>query len=208
MILQALGLRIIFIGLSGSLSQMLVIKGNSLTARGSILLIITLALGTAIGELLDLDAGFNHLGDFLTRHFHNSENNQFSLGFITSTLTVSIGVMAIVGSLQDGLNHDPSILFIRSTIDCITVVLFAAVYGIGCAFAALPTLIFEGGITLLATLIKPLLTAEMFTGISLVGNTLIALIGLNMLLASKIKVANLLPAILLVPFYLHFWGLG
>ncbi|WP_311406589.1 DUF554 domain-containing protein [Liquorilactobacillus uvarum] len=205
-VLQAIGLGIIFIGFSGTLSKMLVIKNNAVTVIGAIMLVISLAAGTIIGELIDIDAWLNKLGAILAQRFSRGQNSKFSEGFVISTLTVCIGAMAVVGALQDGLNHDPSILFTKSSIDFIIVLLLASSYGIGCAFSALPVLCFEGGITLLATLIKAFLTADMLTGISLVGNTLIALIGINMLLESKIKIANMLPSLVVVIFYVHFFG--
>ncbi|TEU19661.1 DUF554 domain-containing protein [Oenococcus oeni] len=207
-VLQAIGLGIIFIGLSGTLSKMLVIKNNAISTVGTIMLIITLAIGTIFGELIDIDAWLNNLGKTLAQHFSKKESSKFSEGFTISTLTVCIGAMGVVGALQDGLNHDPSILFTKSVIDFIVVLLFAASYGIGCSFAAIPVLIFEGGITLLATFIKPFLASDALIGISLVGNTLIALIGINMLLGSKIKIANLLPSLIFVIIYVHFWGLS
>ncbi|KRL37620.1 DUF554 domain-containing protein [Liquorilactobacillus uvarum] len=206
-VLQAIGLGIIFIGFSGTLSKMLVIKNNAITVIGAIMLVISLAAGTIIGELIDIDAWLNKLGALLAQRFSRGQNSKFSEGFVISTLTVCIGAMAVVGALQDGLNHDPSILFTKSSIDFIIVLLLASSYGIGCSFSAFPVLCFEGGITLLATFIKSFLTADMLTGISLVGNTLIALIGINMLLESKIKIANMLPSLVVVIFYVHFLGL-
>ncbi|EJF01270.1 DUF554 domain-containing protein [Liquorilactobacillus mali] len=207
-VLQAIGLGIIFIGFSGTLSKMLVIKSNSISTIGTIMLIVTLAVGTIVGELIDINTWLNSLGKTLSQYFGKEENLRFSEGFIISTLTVCIGAMGVVGALQDGLNHDPSILFTKSIIDFIVILLFAATYGIGCSLAAIPILIFEGSITLLATFINPFLTSDMLTGISLVGNTLIALIGINMLLGAKIKIANLLPSLLIVIIYVHFWGLS
>lgn len=110
--------------------------------------------------------------------------------------------MAIVGSLQDGLNHDPSILITKSLIDFIVVLLFATTYGLGCSFAAIPVFIFEGGVTLLAVFIKPLMTTPMLDAISLVGNSLIVLIGVNMLFSLKIKVSNMLPALIVAVIYI------
>ncbi|GAJ26384.1 hypothetical protein JCM15457_1308 [Liquorilactobacillus sucicola DSM 21376 = JCM 15457] len=206
-VLQAIGLGIIFIGFSGTLGKMLVIKNNELTVTGAIMLIVSLSAGAIIGELIDIDAWLNKLGAALARRFSRGQSSKFSEGFIISTLTVCIGAMAVVGALQDGLNHDPSILFTKSTIDFITVLLLASSYGIGVSFAALPVLLFEGGLTLLATVIKAFLTTDMLTGISLVGNTLIALIGINMLLDSKIKIANMLPSLVVVILYVRFFGI-
>lgn len=201
-VLKAIGLGVIFIGISGTLSKMLVISQNHISTTGEIMLILSLALGTIVGELIDIDQKFINLGNFLQSKFSKENNSKFSEGFILSSLTVCVGAMAIVGSLQDGLNHDPSILITKSLIDFIVVLLFATTYGIGCSFAALPVFIFEGGITLLAVFIKPLMTTEMLNAISLVGNSLIVLIGVNMLLNQKIKVSNMLPALIITVIYI------
>ncbi len=123
-----------------------------------------------------------------------------------TSLTVCIGAMAIVGALQDGLNHDPSLLYTKSLIDFIIVLLMATVYGLGCSFAALPILIFEGGITLLAVLIQGFINDSATQAISLVGSTLITVIGINMLWEEKIKVANMLPALVVAAIYVQFFN--
>ncbi|CAH1851696.1 DUF554 domain-containing protein [Convivina intestini] len=208
-VLQEMGLGVIFIGVAGTLSNMLVLKHNQFTTTGTMALIVSLAIGTVIGELIDIDHWLNRFGHWLAQVFSGtSSSSKFSEGFVLSSLTVCIGGFAIVGALQDGLNHDPSLLFTKASIDFIIILLFAATYGLGCCFAAIGILVVEGGITLLAIFIKPLLTTPMIIGISLVGGTLITLIGINMLLNLKIKVANMLPAILVVTFYIHFFGLN
>lgn len=206
-VIQAMGLGIIFIGISGTLSNMLVIKNSHLSVVGSMMLIISLAIGTIIGELIDIDHWLNKMGKILEHRFSSSTNNKFSEGFIISSLTVSIGGFAVVGALQDGLNHDPSLLFTKASIDFVIVLLFAVSYGIGCSFSSIMIVIFEGGVTALAIFIKPILTANMIVGISLVGSALITLIGINMLLSLKIKVANLLPSLIMAAIYINFFGL-
>ncbi len=207
-VLKALGLGVFFIGLAGTLSKMLLIKNGSVSTTGEIMLIISLAIGTVFGELIDIDKWLNQFGKYLAKHFGSTSSSKFSEGFLVTTLTTCVGALAVVGALQDGLNHDPSILYTKSTIDFITVILFAASFGIGCAFAAIPIFVVEGGITLLAVFVKAFMTTNMLTGISLVGDTLIALIGINMMLGTKIKIANMLPALIVVVFYVPFFGIG
>ncbi|MHC3377797.1 DUF554 domain-containing protein [Ligilactobacillus equi] len=205
-VLKAMGLAVFFIGVAGCLSQMLIIKGNRLSTQGEIMLAVSLGLGTVIGELLNLDAGFNWIGRILEKRFAKPGDSNFATGFIVTSLTVCIGAMAIVGALQDGLNHDPSLLYTKSLIDFIIVLLMATVYGLGCSFAALPILIFEGGITLLAVLIQGFINESATQAISLVGSTLITVIGINMLWEEKIKVANMLPALVVAAIYVQFFN--
>ena len=196
-----MGLAVFFIGIAGCLSRMLVIQNGSLTTQGEIMLAVSLGLGTVLGELIDIDAGFNWLGKFLEKKFTRGGDNKFATGFIVTSLTVCVGAMAVVGALQDGLNHDPSTLYTKSLIDFIITLLLATVYGLGCAFAALPIFVFQGSITLLAVLIQSLVTSQVTAAIGLVGNALIAVIGINMLWDQKIKVANMLPALLVAALY-------
>lgn len=124
-----------------------------------------------------------------------SENSTFTEGFVTASLVFCVGAMAIVGSLEDGLNRNFSILFAKSILDGVTSIIFSATLGIGVMFSSVAVLIYQGSITLLAGLIKPFLTDTVVLQMSMVGSVLIFAIGLNMLGVSKIKVGNLLPAI-------------
>lgn len=118
-------------------------------------------------------------------------------GFITSTLTVCIGAMAIVGALQDGLFHDPRTLYAKSLLDLIIIFVLSASLGIGCLFSAIPVGILQGSITLFSSLLAFLLTDGALDQLSVVGNVLIFCVGLNLIFPKTIKVANLLPALLI-----------
>ena len=166
------------------------------------MLIVTLALGTMVGEAIDIDGWFQKLSSWLYRYAgQNKQGSRFTEGFLAASLTSCIGAMAIVGSLQDGLAHDPSLLFSKAVIDLIVNMLYAASFGLGPVFAFVPVLCYQGALTLLASLLKPLLTQAALNGLTLVGSTLIFVIGLNLLLKQQIKVANMLPALLFVPLY-------
>ncbi|SEM62984.1 hypothetical protein SAMN05216431_105135 [Ligilactobacillus sp. WC1T17] len=200
--MQAIGLGALFLGISGTLNKMLIIKNGQFQTQDEMMLIVTLALGTMVGEAIDIDGWFQKLSSWLYRYAgQNKQGSRFTEGFLAASLTSCIGAMAIVGSLQDGLAHDPSLLFSKAVIDLIVNMLYAASFGLGPVFAFVPVLCYQGALTLLASLLKPLLTQAALNGLTLVGSTLIFVIGLNLLLKQQIKVANMLPALLFVPLY-------
>ena len=118
-------------------------------------------------------------------------------GFVTASLTVCIGAMAIMGAIQDGLSGDWSTLGAKAILDLIIVMVMTCSLGIGCAFSAVPVFLWEGGLTLLAGLVRPLMTEQALACLSLVGSVLIFCVGLNLVWGKRIRVANLLPAVLL-----------
>ncbi|HAL60383.1 MAG TPA: DUF554 domain-containing protein, partial [Sarcina sp.] len=122
---------------------------------------------------------------------------RFVDAFVTCSLTVCIGAMAIVGAIQDGILHDYSILAVKSVLDFIIVAVMTSSMGKGCAFAAVPIFLFEGSITLLARLIAPVMTEAAISNLSLIGSILIFCVGLNLVWGKKVRVANMLPAVLL-----------
>lgn len=203
-LMQALGTAVIFIGISGALSQILVIQHHLLTTKGTMMAAISLALGAFIGELLNIEGQFNRLGNWLRTRVGRQNDSKFIDAFVIATLTTCVGAMAIIGPLQDALAHDPTMLFTKAILDGVIVALYTAALGIGAIFCALPIFIFQGSITLLAAIISPWLSTSMTNGISLVGSMLIFCIGLNLLLNCKIRVANMLPAILIVVLYAVF----
>lgn len=117
-------------------------------------------------------------------------------GFITASLTICIGAMAIVGALQDGLSADPSLLMTKAVLDCLIIMIFTSAFGKGAIFSVIPLLLFQGSITLLAQFIAPFLSGAMIANLSMVGSMLIFCVGVNLMFNTKIKVANLLPALL------------
>lgn len=168
---------------------------------------LCLAIGTVIGELLGIGHGFECFGEWLKRKTGNSSDAAFVNAFLTASLTVSIGAMAIVGSIQDGLLHDYSTLAVKSVLDFIIIAVMTSSMGKGCAFSAIPVFVFEGGITLLAGLLSLIMTELALDYLSLVGSALIFCIGVNLIWGKKLSVANMLPAVILavVAAYLP-WG--
>lgn len=189
------GVSVILIGLAGAMEQMLTIADNSLTAGSSILLTVCLVLGALVGEAIDIEQWFEGFGEWLKEQTRSTGDGSFVDGFVTASLTVSIGAMAIVGALEDGISGDWSVLAAKSVLDFIIVLVMTCSLGKGCIFSAIPVLVFEGLITAFAVFIKPFMTQLALDYISLVGSALIFCVGINLVWGKKIRVANLLPAI-------------
>lgn len=195
-IFSAVGLAVMFIGLGGALAGLLVFEDGALDTRYTMLMVLSLILGAVTGELLNIEKGLNNFGEWVKAKLPpRLAGNTFVDGFVTASMLFCVGAMAIVGALEDGLSGDHSVLLAKSVLDGITSVLFASTLGIGVAFSAFPLLIYQGGITLLAQVLKPFLTDELIGQMSCIGSVLIFAIGVNMIFGKKINVGNLLPAI-------------
>ena len=195
---KATGVAVLIIGICGVLSAMLKTKADgSIASSGELILVISLALGTFVGELLKLEERLNRGCKWIES---KCKMSNFSTGFITSTMIYCIGAMAIVGAINDGLLGDSSTLITKGIIDGITSVVLAASLGYGVLFSAIPILIYQGAMTLLAGLLDRVLVGELLSNICMVGYALVMCIGINFLTDGdkKIKTVNMLPA-LLVP---------
>lgn len=200
-IMQALGLSVIIIGLSGTLSAIFRVSADgTLESKDIMVMIIFLVVGSIIGEAINIEQKLNRFADFIQKKLPGSGGN-FSVGFVTATLLYCVGAMAIVGSLEEGLTGNANTLYAKSILDGISSVIFSATMGIGVLFSAIPVLLYQGSITLFAGTLKPLLTPEVISQMSLVGNVLILGIGINLLEIRNIKVANMLPAVFLPILY-------
>lgn len=199
--MQACGLATIFIGIGGTLSGMFTINNGKIETTGTLLLICSLVIGGLIGETIDLEEKMDHLGEKLKVMVKVQNDSKFVDGFVTSTLVVCVGAMAVVGSIQDGLTGDPTMLFAKALLDGIIVLVFASVFGVGAIFSALPLGIYQGLITICAVLIAPYLTNTLISELSYIGSALIFGVGINISFGKKFKVGNLLPAILVPVFY-------
>ena len=189
------GVSTLFIALSGAMEGMLSVENGVIVSGGSMLVVICLALGAVVGEMLNIEGGFERFGEWLKIKSGNAKDPRFVNAFVTASLTVCIGAMAIVGSIQDGLVGDYSILATKAILDLIIIMVMSCSLGRGAVFSAIPVAIFQGSITLLAGFVRPLMTEGALANLSLVGNVLIFCVGVNLLWGKKIKVANLLPAI-------------
>ena len=197
-VIQAMGLCIIFIGGAGALNGMLSVRDGVLTGldtRGTLGMILALAAGSL------LDGRMERLGGWLKEKASRGEDSQFIQGFVTASLTVCVGAMAIVGSIQDGMTGDPSTLFTKSVLDLIIVMIFSSTYGKGAVFSALPVGALQGTVTLCAGLLAPVFSPAVVDNLSFLGSILIFCVGVNLAFGNKFKVANLLPALVVGALY-------
>ena len=192
---KASGICVLFIGIAGAMEGMLKLAGSSLSAGRSMLIVASLALGALVGEILNIEHGFERFGEWLKVKTGNAKDKSFVEGFVTASLTVCIGAMAVVGSIKDGISGDYSILVTKAILDLIIITVMTCSLGKGCAFSAIPVAVFQGLITALARLIKPLMTDGALANLSLIGSILIFCVGVNLVWDKRIKVANLLPSL-------------
>ena len=189
------GVSTLFIALSGALEGMLRVENGAVVSSGSMLIVICLAIGAVVGELMNIEGAFERFGQWLKIKSGNAKDPGFVNAFVTASLTVCIGAMAIVGSIQDGIAGDYSILATKAILDLIIIMVMSCSLGRGAVFSAIPVAVFQGSITALAGLVRPVMTDAALANLSLVGNVLIFCVGINLVWGKKIKVANLLPAI-------------
>lgn len=191
------GVSVLFIGIAGALEGMLVIEDNNVVSGKAMMIVVCLALGALLGELLNIEDKFERFGEWLKKKTGNAKEKLFVEGFVTASLTVCIGAMAIVGAIEDGIFGDYSILATKAVLDFIIIIVMTGSLGKGCAFSAIPVGILQGSVTVLAKFIKPVMTDAALANLSLIGSILIFCVGLNLVWGKKIRVANLLPAIVL-----------
>lgn len=191
------GVSTLFIGIGGALEGMLSVNGDGVVSGSGMMIVICLSLGALIGELLNIEDGFERFGQWLKLKTGNAKDKQFVGGFVTASLTVCIGAMAIVGSIEDGISGDYSILATKAILDLIIIMVMTCSMGKGCIFSAIPVGILQGGVTALAVLIKPLMTEAALGNLSMIGSILIFCVGVNLVWGKKVRVANMLPAIVI-----------
>ena len=200
-LIRAMGICVMVVGLAGALEKMLSVDGGKLTSGGTMMLVISMAIGGLMGEILDLDRRMEGFGRWLREKSGNGKDNLFLDAFITATMTVCIGAMAIVGAVEDGINGNYTILAAKALMDFVIILVMASSMGKGCIFSAVPVGIFQGSVTLLARLVEPLLTTAALNNLSLVGSVLIFCVGINLIWKNTIRVANLLPALIVAIAY-------
>lgn len=195
---KAMGLCTIFIGASGALTGMIYPENGALTTINTLPMIIAMVIGTIIGEFFDFDSKMETLGHYLKEKASASGDSRFVEGFVTASLTVCIGAMAIVGSIQDGLLGDPSTLYTKSVLDFVILMVFASSYGKGALFSALPVGVLQGSVTMLAALLGGgTLPQPVIENLSFLGSVLIFCVGINLAFGPKFRVANMLPALVI-----------
>jgi len=203
-LMQALGLATMFIGISGVLKYMLVVKGGAIATRGTMLLIFSLVIGCLMGEWADIESKMETIGVKLKALARVKNDSRFVDGFVTTSLIICVGAMAIVGAMEDGLTGDSSMLIAKSMLDFVLVAILTAAYGIGSAFSAIPIFIYQGAITLIAALFGSVISDVLIGELSFVGNALVFCVGVNLVREKSFRVANMLPA-LLIPMAVEIW---
>jgi len=199
-VLKTVGIVVFILGIIGAFKAALYIanneiriENNQIITRFDLLLIISLTMGTFIGEILKIDSHLNAFGNYLENKLNRGP---FSAGFVAATLIFCIGAMAIVGSIKAALG-DPSVIIMKAAIDGVTAVILASTLGFGVIFAAIPVLLYQGVLTGFGLIFGDFMPDSLVSAFSLVGYVMVAAIGLSFLLPGKIKVANMLPALLL-----------
>lgn len=194
-VMKIMGLAICIIGLNGVLGEMFTVDltTGALVENGTMLLLISLVVGTLVGELCKLEEGLNNLGHLIEK---TTGTGGVAKGFVTASLMFCVGAMAIVGALNDGLRGDSSILYVKSVLDFITSIILGSTLGIGVTFAAGAVFLYQGVLVLASSYLEIVLTDALLGSICMVGYAIVICIGLNLLVNAKIKTANLLPAVL------------
>jgi len=192
----ACGISVLFIGICGAMKGMMTLSDSGFGTQHELFVVVSIALGAFIGELIDIEGKFEAFGEWLKKKTGNAKDKTFVDAFVSASFTVCIGAMTIVGSLNDGLYGDYTILATKAVLDFIIVIVMTCSIGKGAMFSAIPVFAVQGIITLLAKLIKPIMTTAALADLSMVGSILIFCVGVNLVWGKKIRVANLLPAII------------
>lgn len=206
-LMQTCGVAVIFIGAAGTLQGMITVVNGRIQTKGTMLLIFSLVIGGFIGQAIDIEKSLDIIGEKIKTIAKAKDDNQFVEGFVNSSLVICVGAMAIIGSIQDGLNGDYSMLAAKSILDFVIVLVFASTYGLGVMFSAIPIFVYQGGITLLTVLAGPFLGKMLIENLSYVGSALILCVGINIAFGKKFNVGNMLPALFIPAAYeliLHF----
>ena len=195
-VMTAVGLCVVFIGISGSLD------GKNVLA-----VIITMALGALIGTLINIDGALNRLGSFIEGKFKKDEKSGVSVGegMVSATLLFCVGAMTVVGSLNAGISGDNTMLYTKAVLDFVSSMMLTVSLGYGVIFSVFPLIIYQGGIVLLSGLLQPVLNEVAIADLTCVGSLMILAIGLNMIKVTNIKVADLLPGLVLSPFVTYIY---
>ncbi len=203
-IMIVLGLSLSILAIGWFLSDFLVLETDGFSTQYDLLIIISLVVGTLVGEKIDIDGRLKRFANGIEKRYNLPPIAQ---GFISGTLIFCIGAMAVLGAFQDGLHGDITTLLVKSVLDFITAMMLASVFGIGVMFAAVSVLIYQGSITIIASYAGMFLSNEMIVSMSMVGNILLVAMGLNFMEFTKIRVANMLPALLIPILYFVIIGL-
>ena len=204
MLYMVCGISTLFIGIGGCLQHMLIVEGGALNTQGTMMMLLSLTIGSVIGEWSNLEKRLEQFGEWLKRKTGNSGDAAFIDAFVTASLTVCIGAMAILGAIKDGLAGDISVLAAKSVLDLVIICVMAASMGKGCIFSFIPVGILQGSVTALSLVLKPIMTEAALSNLSYVGSVLIFCVGVNLVWGKKVKVANMLPAVVIAVIWSFF----
>lgn len=196
LITQCMGLTVIFIGGAGGIGRIIELNKQENGTAQIVFMVIAFALGSFVGELINIQHLTERFGAWLRKKSGSEGDNSFISGFVTASLTICVGAMAVIGPIQDALNHDYSTLFTKAVLDLVIIAVMASAMGKGTVFSVIPLAVLQGSITLLARFVKPLLTDLAVSNISFVGSMMIFVVGVNLMFDKRIRVANMLPTII------------
>ena len=200
-LMSACGVATIFIGITGTLQGMLTVNDGKIQTQGTMLLIFSLVLGGLFGEFVNIEKRMDSIGAKLKKLLKAENDNKFVDGFVNTSLIICVGAMAIVGSIQDGLTGDYSMLTAKAILDFVIVVIMASTYGVGAMCSGIAIFVYQGVITLVSHFAGNFISEELTGYLSYIGSALIFCVGINITFGKKIRVGNLLPALLVPAVY-------
>lgn len=188
---------IMMLAVGGVMQNMLSLSDGKLSTSGTVMTIVSLTLGGLIGEIININALVDKFGEWLRIKSHSTGDDSFVSAFVSASCTVCIGAMAVMGSINDGVSGDCSVLIAKAILDAVIICVMTASQGKGCIFSAVPVAIFQGVITIIAVFVGGFMTDLALSYLSYVGNVLIFCVGLNLIRKKQIRVANLLPSLVI-----------
>ncbi len=196
LITQSMGLAVIFIGAAGGVGRIIELNKTENGTVQIVMMVLAFTLGSFFGELINIQHLTERFASWLKVKTKSENDNGFVSGFVSASLTICVGAMAVIGPIQDALSHDYSTLFTKAVLDLVIIMVMASAMGKGTAFSVIPLAAIQGSITLIAKLVEPYLTQSAVTNISFVGSMMIFCVGVNLMFDKKIRVANMLPTII------------
>ena len=191
-----MGLAVIFIGAAGGVGRIIELNKTENGTVQILMMVLAFTLGSFLGELINIQHLTERFASWLKVKTKSENDNGFVSGFVSASLTICVGAMAVIGPIQDALSHDYSTLFTKAVLDLVIIMVMASAMGKGTVFSVIPLAAVQGSITLIAKLVEPYLTQSAVTNISFVGSMMIFCVGVNLMFDKKIRVANMLPTII------------
>ncbi len=203
-LLNAAGCCLLFMSISGAISQMLIIKNNLLVQSNILMMMVSISVGSIIGELINIQGFVENFGLLIKKLTKSDKDNSFVNAFIFATCTVCIGAMAVIGAIEDAINHNYNILLAKGIMDFIILGLLSASLGKGAVFSAVSIFLFQGIIEIISALLGPFISKAAINNISYIGNILIFAVAVNILWDKKIRVTNMLPSLIIAALWSFF----